>query len=180
MSFVYYLSLANDKFYVGRTSDIKRRIGEHFLGEGSKWTKMNKPKEVIGYTSELNELHEDYMTLLMMKKHGVDNVRGGKWCMQFLSSQLKTQLTTMISYIDESISIKDNMDRIDNFRINYIISVLGLYGINKKIFGNNRQLWDELVSIKKCIKCKQKHDIIFMKPYCYNCWESEYKSLNNH
>ena len=177
MSFVYWLSLDNGKFYVGRTSDIKRRIGEHFLGEGSKWTKLNKPKEVIGYTKELEDNHEDYITLLMMKKHGVDNVRGGKWCMQFLSIQLKGNLNTICSYINESISIKENMNRIDNIKINYIINVLSLNGINKNNFGNDGQLWNELISIKKCIKCKQTYNIIYMKPYCYSCWEKEYNNL---
>lgn len=172
MTYVYWLSLTNDKFYVGRTTDIKRRIGEHFLGEGSKWTKMNKPKEVIGYTKELNELHEDYMTLLMMKKHGIDNVRGGKWCMQFLNNQLKGQLNSMCSYIDESISIKENIDRIDEIRINYISSILSLTTNN---FGNNEQLWNELISIKKCVGCKQKFNVIYMKPYCYSCWEKQTK-----
>lgn len=177
MSFVYWLSLDNDKFYVGRTNDIKRRIGEHFLGEGSKWTKLNRPKGVLGYTSELGDLHEDYMTLLMMKKHGVDNVRGGKWCMQFFNLQTKGQLTSICSYIDESFSIEENMNRIYNIRINYIVNVLPINGIDKISFGKDEKLWEELISIKKCIRCKQKQNIKYMKPYCYSCWEKEYKLI---
>lgn len=177
MSFVYWLGLENGKFYVGRTADLKRRIGEHFLGEGAKWTKINKPHEVLGYTKELNNLHEDYMTLLMMKKHGVDNVRGGRWCMQFMDQRIKGQLTSSISYIVETLSIEENMNRINNVRIDYISSILSLGSIDKTNFSDNRPLWDELVSYKKCVKCRQTHEISFMKPYCYHCWEEEFKKI---
>lgn len=175
MSFIYWLSLDNDKFYVGRTSDIKRRIGEHFLGDGAKWTKLNKPRKVLGYTTELGDKHEDYMTLLMMKKHGVENVRGGKWCMQFFSDGLKAQLRAFSSFINESKSIEENMNNIEDNRMNYIIETLMLKTIDTKKFGNDTLLWNELISFKKCVKCKGYHNMEYFKPFCYNCWKIEAK-----
>lgn len=174
MSFIYLLCLENDKYYVGRTSDIHRRIGQHFLGEGAKWTKLHKPKSIILYTTELNEYHEDYMTLLTMKKYGIDNVRGGRWCMQFFSDSKKAQLNSYISYIDEKLSVQENMTRIENIRLDYIITVLSLHGIDKDKFGKDELLWQELIEIKKCTKCRQYHEIKFDKPYCYECWKKEF------
>lgn len=174
MSFIYWLCLENDKYYVGRTSDIHRRIGQHFLGEGAKWTKLHKPKRVISYTKELNEYHEDYMTLLMMKKYGVDNVRGGKWCMQFFNNTKKSQLTAFASYIDENLSIEENMIRIYNVRIDYIVTVLSLKGIDKNKFGKDETLWQELIEMKKCVKCKKYYELKYDKPYCYDCWKKEF------
>jgi putative endonuclease len=57
MAHVYILrSLKNDRFYIGSTNDIKRRIHEHQSG-ASSYTKRILPVEVV-FTQEYPTLHE--------------------------------------------------------------------------------------------------------------------------
>ena len=86
MGHVYVLKLRGKRWYVGYTERSSAdRILEHIEGKGAKWTKANPPlkKEYLynfsipGQTRE----DEDKRTLSMMKVHGIENVRGGRWCM---------------------------------------------------------------------------------------------------
>ena len=78
---IYILKLEKRKWYVGYTSrkDGERFNEEHFVGKGSKWTKLYKPICVAEYRQgELKD--ENKITLELMKKYGWVNVRGGSWC----------------------------------------------------------------------------------------------------
>ena len=77
---IYKLNLEDVKKYIGKTTDVERRMEQHFSGNGSKVTQKFKPKngEVIdivpGYFS--NEVEQD-RTVKYIKKYGYSNVRGG-------------------------------------------------------------------------------------------------------
>lgn len=79
---IYQLELENDKKYIGKTTDIDRRMEEHFNGSGSKVTKKFRPIEgkIIdtcpGYFS--NRLEQKY-TNKCINKYGYSKVRGGKY-----------------------------------------------------------------------------------------------------
>jgi len=45
--YVYVLLCENDTFYVGTTTDIRKRFGEHLNGQGARWTKNNKPIRIV-------------------------------------------------------------------------------------------------------------------------------------
>lgn len=45
--YCYVLRLENGCYYVGYTCDIISRLTYHFMGIGSKWTRKNKPLEVM-------------------------------------------------------------------------------------------------------------------------------------
>ena len=48
MYFVYILqSNKNNKYYVGSTNDVERRLTEHNKGSGGKFTKLNGPWKLI-------------------------------------------------------------------------------------------------------------------------------------
>lgn len=49
--FVYILECNNDSFYTGITSDIERRMKEHFSGKGCKYTSSFKAKK-LRYTEQ--------------------------------------------------------------------------------------------------------------------------------
>lgn len=79
---IYKLDLEKGKKYIGKTTDIDKRLDQHFSGNGSEVTKKFKPvnAEVIdscpGYLSnELEQAHTDKN----IEKHGYNNVRGGKY-----------------------------------------------------------------------------------------------------
>jgi hypothetical protein len=77
---IYKMNLQNGKKYIGKTTDVDRRMDQHFSGNGSKVTKKFKPisgeviDEVPGFFSDdvEHEYTEEYI-----EKHGYGNVRGG-------------------------------------------------------------------------------------------------------
>jgi len=83
---IYRLKLQNGKKYIGKTTDIDRRMEQHFEGRGARVTKKFKPieGEVIdtcpGYfADDLEQEHtEEYID-----RYGYENVRGG----QFVNSR---------------------------------------------------------------------------------------------
>ncbi|MBP6879538.1 MAG: GIY-YIG nuclease family protein [Candidatus Pacebacteria bacterium] len=56
MYYTYVLkSKKNNRFYVGSTNDLKRRLEEHNSGIGGKYTRDNRPFDLIFY-----EAYNDY------------------------------------------------------------------------------------------------------------------------
>ena len=52
--YTYILLMSNNKFYIGYTSDLRRRMMEHNSG-GNKTTKKSLPVKLIFYEAFLNE-----------------------------------------------------------------------------------------------------------------------------
>lgn len=77
---IYVLQLKNDKIYVGRSTNVEHRIGQHFSGKGSRWTNIHKPLKIIEVIHHCFDLYdEDKYTFMYMKQFGIDNVRGGSF-----------------------------------------------------------------------------------------------------
>ena len=47
MPFVYMLECRDRSFYVGSTWDLERRVSEHNLGLGAKYTQRRKPVRLV-------------------------------------------------------------------------------------------------------------------------------------
>ena len=81
-TYIYKLNLENNKKYIGKTTNIDRRMHQHFNGKGSMVTKKFAPKdgEIVevcnGYFSNNAEQKQ---TNKCIKTHGYQNVRGGKY-----------------------------------------------------------------------------------------------------
>jgi predicted GIY-YIG superfamily endonuclease len=78
--YIYVLKLVEDRYYVGRTGNILRRIEEHFTNNGAIYTKAFKPLKVIEIVEEKTRDDERNKTLEIMEKHGWEKVRGACWC----------------------------------------------------------------------------------------------------
>ncbi len=78
--FVYTLNLKGGAKYVGYTSNLEKRISDHFSGWGAKWTQKHKPLSVhiirqvpsIAYAKRL----ETIIYYNMKNYHGASKVRG--------------------------------------------------------------------------------------------------------
>jgi predicted GIY-YIG superfamily endonuclease len=93
---VYVLLLKNNKRYVGRTSLLIApenwnsynplldqsipRIKAHFDGNGTEWTKKYPPVKVEDIYQNCFAEDEDKYTKILMRKFGIENVRGGAYC----------------------------------------------------------------------------------------------------
>jgi len=73
----YVLKLKEDRYYVGKSAYLMKRLLQHFNSGGAKWTQLHKPVAVL-------EVHDDdlerELTLKYMKMYGVSAVRGFAWC----------------------------------------------------------------------------------------------------
>lgn len=78
MTSIYVLKLQDDKYYVGKT-DCKNNILEYFTDSNSDWIKKYPPISIIKKYAIKNDFCIDYYTLLTMKNHEIDNVRGGSF-----------------------------------------------------------------------------------------------------
>ena len=79
-NYIYVLQLIEERYYVGRTTNILNRIEQHFTGCGSIYTMKYKPIKVIEVVEELSKDDERNKTLEIMEKYGWEKVRGAGWC----------------------------------------------------------------------------------------------------
>ena len=79
MESLYVLQLTSGKYYVGKTTDVIKRFEQHKTGSGSAWTKKYKPISLME-TRPITSPHDETNTTKdLMKKYGIDNVRGGAY-----------------------------------------------------------------------------------------------------
>lgn len=76
---IYVLELQGNKYYVGKTNHTFQRFNQHKSGSGAKWTQKHKVKDLFAFHKDMKETDENKITIQMMKKYGVRNVRGGSW-----------------------------------------------------------------------------------------------------
>lgn len=91
-SYLYGLLLEDEKYYIGYTKNLTKRLWVHFLGKGSKWTKRYPPVAIVfskRYNKDKEYLLEveNFLTIFYMIRYGRDNVRGGKWTSRYPLSE---------------------------------------------------------------------------------------------
>jgi predicted GIY-YIG superfamily endonuclease len=92
MDQLYVLQLENGKYYVGKTKNVAERYKQHIAGTGSTWTRTFKPVKLLETRSLKNQHDETNLTKDLMKKYGVDNVRGGAYTTVSLDNATKSVL----------------------------------------------------------------------------------------
>lgn len=80
MDVIYVLRLRNDKWYIGRTTNVERRFEQHVSGDGAKWTYIHKPINIHETREIKSDDDEDKVTREYMNQFGIYNVRGGRYC----------------------------------------------------------------------------------------------------
>ena len=77
MVFIYALKLENSKYYIGKTTNPKIRLDNHFDLNGSKWTQKYTPLNIQEIIPDCEDFDEDKYTLKYMNKYGIDNGSNG-------------------------------------------------------------------------------------------------------
>ena len=96
MLYIYVLQLEKNKYYIGKTTNPKFRIFDHFNSEGSAWTKKYEPISILEIISTNDHFDEDKITLKYMSYKGIDNVRGGSFSQVNLSEESINTIKHMI------------------------------------------------------------------------------------
>lgn len=78
-SYVYVLALDGGNFYVGYSGNLPSRLHQHFVGDGSLWTKKHQPQKVVEIVLGGKDVERD-KTLQYMDRYGYKSVRGYAWC----------------------------------------------------------------------------------------------------
>ncbi len=89
---IYILRCQNGKYYIGKSDNPMARYKEHLLGNGSAWTRLHKPVEVVKIIPNSDSFDEDKYTKECMAKYGIDNVRGGSYTLTDLSTAQKESI----------------------------------------------------------------------------------------
>jgi len=75
----YVLSLKNNKYYVGLSSQINKRITNHFKNRTTNWIKKYPVINVKCIINNCSKVFENDLTLYLMNIYGWQNIRGGAW-----------------------------------------------------------------------------------------------------
>jgi predicted GIY-YIG superfamily endonuclease len=110
-NYIYVLKLIDERYYVGRTGNILRRVKQHFSGYGAKYTKKYKPLKVIEVVEEITNDDERKMTFKYVDKYGWEKVRGSYWC----SLEIKRKLNLKFY---ENMKIQREKELLDTTKIN--------------------------------------------------------------
>ena len=94
---IYGLECAGGKYYVGRAlgASAKDRIDAHFRGDGAAWTMRHKPLKVV-FEEEGDRFDEDKHVVRLMRKYGIENVRGGTFSREYLPYAQKNTIKDML------------------------------------------------------------------------------------
>jgi cellular nucleic acid-binding protein len=79
MVIIYVIQLEQGKYYIGKTNNPQFRLESHFNSNGSEWTKIYKPINILEIKPNCDDYDEDKITIQYMDKYGINNVRGGSF-----------------------------------------------------------------------------------------------------
>ena len=80
IGYIYVLRLAGNRYYVGITDSLRRRLFYHTSGRGSKWTRLHSVSALVDVVTCAPQSYEDPRTWIAMDETEPDLVRGGSSC----------------------------------------------------------------------------------------------------
>jgi predicted GIY-YIG superfamily endonuclease len=77
--YIYILRLEENKYYIGKTKNLRKRIEDHLSNCGSIWTSNFKPIYFEKIIKSDDNFDEDKYVKKYMSQKGINNVRGGTY-----------------------------------------------------------------------------------------------------
>lgn len=81
---VYILRLEGQKFYIGQSQNLEKRLAQHWNGTGAAWTRLHRPVAIEGVYQHVSPFLEDALTKELFWLKGRDAVRGGSYARPLL------------------------------------------------------------------------------------------------
>lgn len=79
LSPLYLYKLEDEKFYVERHPDLKKRLEEIKKGRGPHLIRLHSYSEIVEKMEKASKEDEQNLLLSLMKTYGIENVRGGRF-----------------------------------------------------------------------------------------------------
>jgi hypothetical protein len=76
---IYFLELKNNKYYIGKSTEVELKYKIHLNGTATYWTNINKPISIIKIINDISPYELDKYVKEYMYKYGIANVRGGSY-----------------------------------------------------------------------------------------------------
>ena len=73
------MSLAEEKYYVGTTTNKYFTLQSYLNNNTASWTQKYKPLKLMRFIEDCYDYEEDIVTINLMKLYGIANVRGGSY-----------------------------------------------------------------------------------------------------
>uniref|UniRef100_A0A6C0AF94 CCHC-type domain-containing protein n=1 Tax=viral metagenome TaxID=1070528 RepID=A0A6C0AF94_9ZZZZ len=154
---IYALRLENNKWYIGKTRNMKRRLSEHNISE-NPWISKNKIIDHIIIEEDCNsDFLEDLYVKEYINKYGIENVRGGAYSTEILTKN-------QIEFLEKEI-----------VHANDRCFTCG----SKNHFSDKCPKKHNKPNAKVCIKCKVNTVIKNEYHYCIVCYKKNNKAYPN-
>jgi len=164
--FIYILELEQNKYYIGKTTNIAFRLDDHFTSNGAAWTRKYKPIQVQSIIADCDDYDEDKYTLKYMEKYGINNVRGGSFCEIKLSDANIITLNQIMNSVTDKCYIcgdnghfanecKKENDKCNCDKCKYATYYFPYRAKNCGIAKANESFYDESDDIEKLKLCRR-------------------------
>lgn len=96
--YIYVLALVENKYYIGKTTDLENRLNDHYnqTSRSAYWTQKYLAIGVVDLLIMANDYDEDKMVFEYMERYGIDNVRGGSFSRVNLTSEQKKMINHLL------------------------------------------------------------------------------------
>lgn len=95
--YVYILKLAAYSWYVGVCQgDPEKAYTTHYNGLGGEWTSVHKPQSMEFVAVYADDESVTQLTLCLMKRYGIDKVRGYPWAESDLSTGSRMTVQSVV------------------------------------------------------------------------------------
>lgn len=96
--YIYVLALVENKYYIGKTTDLESRLNDHYnkTSRSAYWTKKYSAIGVVDLLIMANDYDEDKMVFEYMERYGIDNVRGGSFSKVSLTAEEKKMINRLL------------------------------------------------------------------------------------
>ena len=97
---IYVLALEGTHFYVGRCANgrVHQRYLEHLNGGGAAYTSVYAPVRILSTSPCADPLDEDREVLRLIRRHGVDRVRGGSYSQINLTAEQERSIQQQLAH----------------------------------------------------------------------------------